>query len=67
MSQSLPFLRRAASSLAEVIDLQIRENGPMSIATYMGLALTYPRGGYYTAADGQTAAAHQAGRNPLSH
>ena len=38
-------------SLSEIIDLQIRENGPMSIATYMGLALTYPRGGYYTAAD----------------
>ena len=37
--------------LADMIDRQIRETGPMSIATYMGLALTHPRAGYYTGAD----------------
>lgn len=37
--------------LADLIDRQIRETGPMSIATYMGLALTHPREGYYTGAD----------------
>jgi NADH dehydrogenase [ubiquinone] 1 alpha subcomplex assembly factor 7 len=31
--------------------MQIRQAGPMSIATYMGLALTHPREGYYTGAD----------------
>jgi NADH dehydrogenase [ubiquinone] 1 alpha subcomplex assembly factor 7 len=36
-------------SLAEQIDAQIRATGPMSIATYMGLALSHPRDGYYTA------------------
>ena len=36
-------------SLSEIIDMQIRTNGPMSIATYMGLALTHPREGYYKA------------------
>jgi NADH dehydrogenase [ubiquinone] 1 alpha subcomplex assembly factor 7 len=34
-----------------LIDMQIRQAGPMSIATYMGLALTHPREGYYTGAD----------------
>ena len=38
-------------TLADLIDRQIREIGPMSIATYMGLALTHPRQGYYTGAD----------------
>ncbi len=38
-------------SLGELIDMQIRQNGPMSIATYMGLALTHPRAGYYTGSD----------------
>lgn len=38
-------------SLSELIDRQIRETGPMSIATFMGLALTHPREGYYTGAD----------------
>lgn len=38
-------------ALADVIDRQIRETGPMSIATYMGLALTYPRQGYYSGTD----------------
>ena len=33
--------------LAELIDMQIRQHGPMSVATYMGLALTHPRHGYY--------------------
>jgi NADH dehydrogenase [ubiquinone] 1 alpha subcomplex assembly factor 7 len=28
--------------------MQIRQNGPMSIATFMGLALTHPRHGYYS-------------------
>jgi NADH dehydrogenase [ubiquinone] 1 alpha subcomplex assembly factor 7 len=38
-------------SLADLIDMQIRADGPMSIATYMGLCLTHPRAGYYTNAD----------------
>lgn len=37
--------------LGDLIDRQIQEAGPMSIATYMGLALTHPRDGYYTGAD----------------
>ena len=37
--------------LADLIDMQIRQSGPMSIATYMGLALTHPREGYYSGAD----------------
>ena len=40
-----------APSLAEIIDNQIRTTGPMSIASYMGLALTYPRTGYYSGSD----------------
>ena len=40
-----------APSLSELIDLQIRANGPISLATYMGLALTHPRAGYYTGTD----------------
>ena len=31
--------------------MQIRANGPISLATYMGLALTHPRPGYYTGTD----------------
>ncbi len=38
-------------SLSDLIDRQIRETGPMSIATFMGLALTHPRDGYYSGAD----------------
>ena len=38
-------------TLGELIDMQIRTNGPMSIATYMGLCLTHPRLGYYKSAD----------------
>ena len=36
-------------SLADQIDAQIRATGPMSVATYMGLCLSHPRHGYYTA------------------
>ncbi|SFV29715.1 SAM-dependent methyltransferase, MidA family [Devosia crocina] len=38
-------------SLAQQIDLQISANGPISIATYMGLCLTHPTKGYYKGAD----------------
>jgi NADH dehydrogenase [ubiquinone] 1 alpha subcomplex assembly factor 7 len=38
-------------SLSELIDMQIRADGPMSVAHYMALCLTHPRRGYYTAAD----------------
>ena len=38
-------------ALAELIDAQIRVNGPSSIASYMGLCLTHPRHGYYKQAD----------------
>lgn len=41
----------AAPSLPELIDMQIRANGPMSIATFMALCLTHPRHGYYKQAD----------------
>jgi SAM-dependent MidA family methyltransferase len=37
--------------LSELVDMQIRQHGPMSIATYMGLCLTHPRHGYYTGGD----------------
>jgi NADH dehydrogenase [ubiquinone] 1 alpha subcomplex assembly factor 7 len=37
--------------LRELIGMQIRANGPISIATYMGLCLTHPRHGYYKGAD----------------
>ncbi|WEJ34432.1 SAM-dependent methyltransferase [Devosia sp. SD17-2] len=38
-------------TLAQQIDHQITANGPMSIATYMGLCLTHPTQGYYKGAD----------------
>lgn len=38
-------------SLGDLIDTQIRANGPISVATYMGLCLTDPRQGYYTGTD----------------
>jgi len=38
-------------SLPELIDMQIRTTGPMSVATYMGLCLTHPTKGYYKVAD----------------
>ena len=41
----------ATPGLGELIDMQIRAGGPMSIATYMGLCLTHPRHGYYSGSD----------------
>ncbi|MHA6691186.1 class I SAM-dependent methyltransferase [Devosia sp. A449] len=38
-------------TLPELIDMQIRTSGPMSIASYMGLCLTHPSKGYYKTAD----------------
>jgi len=38
-------------TLPELIDMQIRTTGPMSVATYMGLCLTHPSKGYYKGAD----------------
>ncbi len=38
-------------SLSDLIDMQIRANGPMSVATYMGLCLTHPSKGYYRVSD----------------
>lgn len=40
-----------APSLSELIDMQIRASGPISVATYMGLCLTHPRHGYYSSGD----------------
>lgn len=40
-----------APSLPELIDMQIRTSGPMSVASYMGLCLTHPSKGYYKVAD----------------
>ncbi|HEY0033544.1 MAG TPA: SAM-dependent methyltransferase [Devosia sp.] len=44
MSQTSP-------SLPELIDMQIRTTGPMSIASYMALCLTHPAKGYYKDSD----------------
>ncbi|MHB1109840.1 MAG: class I SAM-dependent methyltransferase [Devosia sp.] len=41
----------ATPSLPELIDMQIRANGPISIASYMALCLTHPHQGYYKQAD----------------
>jgi NADH dehydrogenase [ubiquinone] 1 alpha subcomplex assembly factor 7 len=38
-------------TLPELIAMQIRANGPMSVASYMGLCLTHPSKGYYKGAD----------------
>lgn len=38
-------------TLPELIDMQIRTSGPMSVANYMGLCLTHPSKGYYKIAD----------------
>ncbi len=38
-------------TLGELIDMQIRANGPMSIANYMALCLTHPSRGYYRGGD----------------
>ena len=35
------------ADLSALINMQIRQQGPMSVASYMGLALTHPRKGYY--------------------
>lgn len=40
-----------APDLGELIDMQIRATGPISLATYMGLCLTHPTRGYYRTAD----------------
>lgn len=41
----------ATPTLPELIDMQIRNNGPMSVASYMALCLTHPTKGYYKADD----------------
>src|SRR5690606_22673435 len=38
-------------TLPELIDMQIRASGPMSVASYMGLCLTHPSKGYYKSDD----------------
>ena len=38
-------------TLPELIDMQIRTSGPMSIASYMALCLTHPTKGYYKGED----------------
>ena len=38
-------------SLADLIDMQIRANGPISVAAYMALCLTHPSKGYYKKSD----------------
>jgi NADH dehydrogenase [ubiquinone] 1 alpha subcomplex assembly factor 7 len=40
-----------APDLGELVDMQIRAGGPISVATYMSLALTHPRHGYYSEGD----------------
>ncbi|MBU1305794.1 MAG: SAM-dependent methyltransferase [Alphaproteobacteria bacterium] len=42
-----PTTTELSPSLPELIDMQIRTSGPMSIASYMGLCLTHPTKGYY--------------------
>ncbi|KKC37366.1 hypothetical protein WH87_12545 [Devosia epidermidihirudinis] len=44
-------MTETAPTLPELIDMQIRTTGPMSVATYMGLCLTHPSKGYYKNAD----------------
>jgi NADH dehydrogenase [ubiquinone] 1 alpha subcomplex assembly factor 7 len=39
------------ATLGELIDMQIRTHGPMSIANYMALCLTHPARGYYRGGD----------------
>ena len=38
-------------SLSELINVQIMAQGPMSLSTYMSMALTHPKLGYYKKAD----------------
>jgi len=40
-----------APTLPELIDMQIRSSGPMSVASYMALCLTHPTKGYYKSDD----------------
>nr|WP_295889762.1 SAM-dependent methyltransferase [uncultured Devosia sp.] len=40
-----------APTLPELIDMQIRTSGPMSVASYMALCLTHPTKGYYKSDD----------------
>lgn len=42
---------RPAPTLPELIEMQIRSSGPMSIASYMALCLTHPTKGYYKSDD----------------
>lgn len=44
-------MTETAPTLPELIDMQIRTSGPMSVASYMGLCLTHPSKGYYKNAD----------------
>jgi SAM-dependent MidA family methyltransferase len=44
-------LSQTAPTLPELIDMQIRTTGPMSVANYMGLCLTHPTKGYYKGGD----------------
>jgi NADH dehydrogenase [ubiquinone] 1 alpha subcomplex assembly factor 7 len=40
-----------SGTLGDLVDAQIRANGPISVATYMALCLTHPQRGYYRSAD----------------
>jgi NADH dehydrogenase [ubiquinone] 1 alpha subcomplex assembly factor 7 len=40
-----------APTLPDLIDMQIRTSGPMSVASYMALCLTHPTKGYYKSDD----------------
>jgi len=44
-------MTETAPTLPELIDMQIRTSGPMSVASYMGLCLTHPSKGYYKNSD----------------
>lgn len=44
-------MTETSPTLPELIDMQIRTTGPMSIASYMGLCLTHPTKGYYKDSD----------------
>ena len=46
----MPKAPKPPLTLSQQIDAQIRETGPMSIATYMGLCLSHPHHGYYAVA-----------------
>ena len=39
------------TALEDIIKQQIRENGPMDMATYMSLCLGHPEHGYYMTRD----------------